>query len=280
MSREIASVHRRRRVRGRLQRQVGSLGLAVALAPAHGCVHLVETTERVWLVAGQFGEHEGDVVAENVLLVPDVDRNHRLQRDRLLAVADQVGAHAPCHRRKHDVVDGRAVGALHQLEILERALGPGQATQRGELPVQQRSRGRRDSEWLSARVTRRLAEAASRAARAGEATARHRQRSRPSCWPRRSRTPPIKQLLGARLGRRTPLVVRVGGCLGCGVEQQRGELDRGDTVDHAVVGLADESDLPFVSCPRRSTSPTADGRGAAASTSPHRRGSETGPGAR
>ena len=111
------------------------------LRAAHGGVHLVEATERVGLVAGQLGEHEGDVVAEDVVGAAHADRDHHLERDRLLAAADQVGAHASGDRGQHHVVDGRAVGALDDPQVTEGALSPGQAAQRRELPVEH-ARGR------------------------------------------------------------------------------------------------------------------------------------------
>ena len=82
-------LHHPRSVLGGLEREVGSLGLAVALARARRRVHVLEPLERVGLVAGELGEHERDAVAEvPVLAAAHVHGNHRLERHRLLAAAE------------------------------------------------------------------------------------------------------------------------------------------------------------------------------------------------
>ena len=159
-----------------------------------------------------------------------------------------------------------------RLQIVERALGPGQAAQRRERAVRARSRGRReqrvpDRARHAQRARRRRAAppGPARSPRARARAAGSRRRPAGRARPRASRRSPPGSGAGRQAsGSRWP-------GLGRGVEQQRAELDRGEPVDHAVMGLADQREALAPRVPRRSTSPTADGRGAAASTSPRRR---------
>ena len=70
-------------------------------------MNLIETTKRVGVVAGQLGEREGDVVAQDVARAAHVDRDHHLECDRLLAAPKQIGAYAPRDGRQYHVVDVR-----------------------------------------------------------------------------------------------------------------------------------------------------------------------------
>ena len=103
------------------------------------------------------------------------------------------------------------------------------------------------------------------------------QRSSPSCSPRgrvrRARAGAPRWAPAAVASRRARTRRR----LTRRVQQHRAEFDRGDAVDHAVVGLAHDRERRRIRVPGRSTSPTAGGRGAAASTSPGRPDRATGP---
>src|ERR1700733_233979 len=55
--------------------------------------------------------------------------------------------------------------------------------------------------------------------------------------------PPRQQALRARFRRGVPIIAGARRWLGRWVEQQAGQLDSGDAIDHAMVSLADEPDL-------------------------------------
>ena len=149
---------------------------------------------------------------------------------------EQIGADAAGDGRENDVVDGRAVCVPDRPQVLEGTLRPRQAAQRGELRVEDTRRRR--SQQLVER-----ADGAQRAdgglARGGAGRTRSTQRPLQQVEllaqevAHATREYPLAARLG--LGARAPAHGLVLGGLRRGVEQQRGELYGGETVDHAVV---------------------------------------------
>ncbi len=134
------------------------------------------------------------------------------------------------------------------------------------------------SSWLSARVTRSAPAAACRGRGGGRARRAQRPAQQVELLTEQVAQPARQQPLAHRVpAPRASRRARTAAGSGVGSSSSERELDRREAVDHAVMGLADDREAALPPCPRRSTSPTAGGRGAAASTSPRRRGRRAAP---
>ena len=252
--------------------------LAAALAIRHRHLHVVQTPQRVGLVAGQVDEHERDRVAGRGGLVAHADGDHRLELGRLLAALLEEAAHRSRRDREHDVVDGGPMVALDLLQITEGARRAAEAARRREGVVQQglfrrgRQRvGQRPGDALGVarireQLPRRAGDAGGQANQVelvGDAVAHAFGQQRQRAW-RRLRAPlavPIVRLV-------MPLWIEV--------EQQRHELHRRETIDQAVMNLADEADAPVAHVVGDPQFPQRSACGRAASKRPSRRACRAG----
>src|SRR5437867_2848478 len=151
----------------------------------------------------------------------------------------------PAHRRggarEHDVVHGRAEGAADVLQVRQRPPGTGKMAKRRYRLVEGRDRVRRPQ---GARES-----AGGLLAVACKPEERFRRRDDPDRKPHEVevgadlvQTGSGKAADDSWDGGGAPRVRLGGGWIGSRVEQKRGELHRGDPVDHAVMSLPDDAD--------------------------------------
>ena len=172
----------------------------------------------------------------------DVDRDHRLQRPRLLAAAQREAPQRARAGGEHRVVDGDAVAAAHARSSSSGrdARSRWRAGEPGRLSSELRAGG--STVWASVR------DAAARGA-PGRVSSRRGELASFSGASAQRRA--VLGAVGDRLGeplarrrgrRRGPAVRRVAvGGVGSRSSSSARELQRRDAVDHAVVGLADHA---------------------------------------
>ena len=174
-------------------------------------------------------------------VAPHAHRHHRLQLRRRLAATLEEATHPAGGDRQHDVVDRRVEAALDLLEICQGTVGVREVAARGDRLVEPRLRGGRPE-----RVGQGADALQPVAGIADQPLGMPHQPERPAGH--------VDQLAGAvdqsvdeQLRRRRrpggpPAVAVGGGRLGGGIEEERGQLDGGDAVDHRVVDLPDHAD--------------------------------------